>query len=146
LNRKDRTDLPRLQVCGTRWRKKLLPLPCTAHLLVCRHDTDHVTRDEHLNHNCSFSKARNSSLMMVPAWTEICRSNCWNFNCFNISVISYMCASSWKNKEYFDAIDVRYKHEDYTIAKCKNLMWHDYPRREISGIMFTNLHFFSDLS
>jgi hypothetical protein len=38
-----------------------------ANRLVCRHDIDHVTKDEHLNHNCSFTKARNSSLMMVPA-------------------------------------------------------------------------------
>jgi hypothetical protein len=37
-----------------------------ANRLVCCHDIDHVTKDEHLNHNCSFSKARNSSLMMVP--------------------------------------------------------------------------------
>jgi predicted AAA+ superfamily ATPase len=38
-----------------------------ANRLVCRHDIDHVTKDEYMNHNCSFSKARNSSLMMVPA-------------------------------------------------------------------------------
>jgi hypothetical protein len=62
-----------------------------ANRLVCRNDNEHVTKDEHLNHNCSFncsfSKARNISLMMVPAWTETCQSNCRNFNCFNISVI-----------------------------------------------------------
>jgi hypothetical protein len=28
-----------------------------------------------------------SSLIMVPAWSEICRSNCQNFNFFNILMI-----------------------------------------------------------
>jgi hypothetical protein len=41
---------------------------CTlADRLVCHDEIDHVTKDEHLNHNCSFSKAQNSSLMMVLA-------------------------------------------------------------------------------
>jgi hypothetical protein len=33
------------------------------------------------------AKHKNGSLMMVPAWTETCRSERRNFNCFNIPVI-----------------------------------------------------------
>jgi hypothetical protein len=100
--------LPYLHVCINSIKAlQFLPPPCTAHLQTGWYAamTLTVTKDEHLNHNCSFncsfSKAWNSSLMMVPAWTETCRSNCRNFNCFNISLILYLCASSWKNKKCF---------------------------------------------
>jgi hypothetical protein len=36
-------------------------VPHIANRLVCCHDIDHVTKDEHLHYNCSFSKAQNSS-------------------------------------------------------------------------------------
>jgi hypothetical protein len=50
------------------------------------------------------TKHKNCSLMMVPGWTETCRSDCRNFNCFNIPVILWLCASLWNNKKYFDTI------------------------------------------
>jgi hypothetical protein len=44
------------------------------------------------------SKHKNGSLMMVPAWIETCRSDRRIFNCFNIPVILWLCASLWNNK------------------------------------------------
>jgi hypothetical protein len=43
------------------------------------------------------AKHKNGSLMMVPTWTETCRSDRWNF-CFNIPVILWLCASLWNNR------------------------------------------------
>jgi hypothetical protein len=44
------------------------------------------------------TKHKNGSLMMVPTWTETCRSDLGIFNCFNIPVILWLCASLWNNK------------------------------------------------
>jgi hypothetical protein len=44
------------------------------------------------------TKYKNGSLMMVPKWTETCRSDLGIFYCFNIPVILWLCASLWNNK------------------------------------------------
>jgi hypothetical protein len=44
------------------------------------------------------AKHKNGSLMMVPTWTETCRNDLGIFNCFNIPVILWLCASVWNNK------------------------------------------------
>ena len=36
---------------------------------------------------------------MVPEWTETCRSNCGNFNCFNIFCDFIIVCISWINKK-----------------------------------------------
>ena len=61
---------------------------------------------------------------MVPAWTETCRSNCRNFNCFNIPVILYLCASWWNMRKCFDnEID----SIDSMTASVLNISWsHSY--------------------
>ena len=59
--------------------------------------------------------------MMVPAWTETCRNNCRNFNCFNIPVILYQCASCWNNKKCFDVegdFKILYKLTSYMKCFC----------------------------
>ena len=40
----------------------------------------------------------------VPECTETCRSNCGNFNCFNIPVIFKLCASVGLIKKCFDTV------------------------------------------
>jgi hypothetical protein len=65
-------------------------------------------------------KKKNGSLLMVPTWTETCRSDSRNFNCFNIPVILWLCASLWNNKKCFDTVDARYKNEDCYIVCCQS--------------------------
>ena len=54
-----------------------------------------------MNHVGSFSSAQDCSLMMVPAWTETCRSKCYNFKLFLHFCDFIIVCISWNNKKCF---------------------------------------------